>query len=154
MGLSRKDLFSYLIEETPSETNESLKVTEGDLVIESELAIGAGSQTTASTMNALLFLLAQHPKAYRKLQAEMDSALPADAPLSHSALSGKPYLEGCLNEVMRLYPAVMSGVPRETGPRGLTIDGVFIPANTTVSVPTYTVQRGQAQNQSPNFECQ
>lgn len=144
MGLSRNDLFSYLIAEPPSGSDDTLKVTDGDLVIESELAIGAGSQTTASTMNALLFLLAKHPATYRKLQEEIDSALSPDTPLSHSALTGKPYLESCINEVMRLYPAVMSGVPRETGPRGLTIDSVFIPAYTTVSVPTYTVQRGEA----------
>ncbi|PLB55510.1 benzoate 4-monooxygenase [Aspergillus steynii IBT 23096] len=150
MGLSRKDLFSYLIAEPPAGTDESLKLTDGDLVTESELAIGAGSQTTGSTMNALLFLLAKHPNAYRKLQEEIDAVLPPDAPLSHSALTGKPYLEGCINEVMRLYPAVMSGVPRETGPRGLTIDGVFIPAYTTVSVPTYTVHRDPRNYQYPD----
>ncbi|KAI9046267.1 cytochrome P450 [Aspergillus affinis] len=150
MGVSRKDLFSYLIAEPPPGTDDSLKLTDGDLVIESELAIGAGSQTTASTMNALLFLLAKHPETYRKLQEEVDSVLPPDAPLCDSALTGQPYLEGCINEVMRLYPAVTSGVPRETGPGGMTIDSVFIPAYTTVSVPTYTVQRDPRNYQHPD----
>ncbi|PWY91938.1 cytochrome P450 [Aspergillus sclerotioniger CBS 115572] len=131
--LDRRDLFSYLIEDTTG--------TDGDLVRDTELAIGAGSDTTASTLNTLLYLLARHPDKLQRLREEIDSAVSADEELSHGALIGKPYLEGCINESLRLYPAVLSGLQRETGPEGLTTAGVYIPPYTLVSVPTYTIQR-------------
>lgn len=42
---------------------------------------------------------------------------------------------------MRLKPSVGQGLQRETPPEGVTVDGVFIPGNTIVSVPTWSVQR-------------
>ncbi|KAA8644333.1 uncharacterized protein ATNIH1004_008534 [Aspergillus tanneri] len=142
MDFSRRDLFSYLIEDSLSQTDDSLRVVGGDLVIDPELAIRAGRQTTASTTSALLFLWAKHLEICRKLRKEIDSTISSGVALPHSVLEGKPYLERCINEVMRLYPAVLSGVPRETGPKGLTIDGVFISPFNMVSVPTYAIHRG------------
>lgn len=42
---------------------------------------------------------------------------------------------------MRLKPPACEGLVRETPPEGLTVDGVFIPGKTIVSVPTWTIQR-------------
>ncbi|GCB20326.1 tryprostatin B 6-hydroxylase [Aspergillus awamori] len=140
----RRDLFSYLIEESISEGDQSIGGVDGDLVRDSELAITAGSDTAASTLNALFYLLARHPEKLRRLQEEIDSAVPACEELSHAALVKKPYLEGCINESLRLCPAVLSGLQRETGPEGLRTAGVYIPPGMIVSVPTYTVQRGRS----------
>ncbi|OJJ77651.1 hypothetical protein ASPBRDRAFT_36878 [Aspergillus brasiliensis CBS 101740] len=137
----RQDLFSYLIEEPSSEGGQSIGGVDGNLVRDSELAITAGSDTAASTLNALFYLLARHPDKLRRLQEEIDSAVPAGEELSHAALVKKPYLEGCINESLRLCPAVLSGLQRETGPEGLRTAGVYIPPGMIVSVPTYTVQR-------------
>ncbi|GKZ97024.1 hypothetical protein AnigIFM59636_011774 [Aspergillus niger] len=141
---NRRDLFSYLIEELSSEGDQSIGGLDGDLVRDSELAITAGSDTAASTLNALFYLLARHPDKLRRLQEEIDTAVPADEELSHAALVKKPYLEGCINESLRLCPAVLSGLQRETGPEGLRTAGVYIPPGMIVSVPTYTVQRDKS----------
>ena len=42
---------------------------------------------------------------------------------------------------MRLKPPACEGLVRETPAEGLTVDGVFIPGKTIVSVPTWTIQR-------------
>ncbi|GLA92447.1 hypothetical protein AtubIFM61612_007173 [Aspergillus tubingensis] len=137
----RRDLFSFLIEESSSEGDQSIGGVDGDLVRDSELAITAGSDTAASTLNALFYLLARHPEKLRRLREEIDSAVPAGQELCHAALVKKPYLEGCINESLRLCPAVLSGLQRETGPEGLRTAGVYIPPGMIVSVPTYTIQR-------------
>ncbi|SPB51282.1 unnamed protein product [Aspergillus niger] len=147
---NRRDLFSYLIEELSSEGDQSIGGVDGDLVRDSELAITAGSDTAASTLNALFYLLARHPDKLRRLQEEIDTAVPADEELSHAALVKKPYLEGCINESLRLCPAVLSGLQRETGPEGLRTAGVYIPPGMIVSVPTYTVQRDPRNFPRPN----
>ncbi|KAI2874777.1 hypothetical protein CBS115988_5978 [Aspergillus niger] len=119
-------------------------------VVRIKLAITAGSDTAASTLNALFYLLARHPDKLRRLQEEIDTAVPADEELSHAALVKKPYLEGCINESLRLCPAVLSGLQRETGPEGLRTAGVYIPPGMIVSVPTYTVQRDPRNFPRPN----
>ncbi|PWY78299.1 cytochrome P450 [Aspergillus heteromorphus CBS 117.55] len=149
MKLTRRDLFSYLIEDTDSDMGHPKTGTDQDLIYDSELAITAGSDTTAATINALLYLLVRHPDKLQRLREEIDSAVPGGQ-LSHAALVGKPYLDGCINEGLRLCPAVMSGVPRETGPEGLTTAGVYIPPHTIVSVPTYTIHRDPRNFRKPD----
>ncbi|KKK13523.1 hypothetical protein ARAM_006149 [Aspergillus rambellii] len=134
------DLFSYLIQDSDSSLGHPEKATHQDLVFDTELAVFAGSDTIASTLNAILFFLAKDPEIFNQLRREVDAAVPFGCTLSHEALAGNPYLEGCINEGLRICPAVMSGVPRETGPEGATIAGVYIPPFTIVSVPTYTMQ--------------
>jgi cytochrome P450 len=143
MELSHHDLFSYLLEDSSPHADHKYKATNQELIYDAELAIAAGSETTASTVNAIIFFLAKHPDILRKLQDEIDTAVPDGEQMSHTHLVRKPYLDGCLNEGLRLYPAVASGVPRETGPDGATIAGVYIPPEITVSVPTYTLHRGK-----------
>lgn len=59
------------------------------------------------------------------------------------ALSKLKYLQAVVDESMRLHPAVPSGVQRITPPEGMMIGETFIPGNTIVQIPTYTVARGQ-----------
>ncbi|RAL16349.1 cytochrome P450 [Aspergillus homomorphus CBS 101889] len=142
MELNHQDLFSYLIEGALANNEGQVKSeSDEDLVYDSELTITAGSDTTAATVSAILYLLAQHPDKLQKLQQELDTCVPAGESLSHAALAGKPWLESCINEGLRMYPSVASGVPRETGPEGLMVAGVYIPPRTIVSTPTYTIHR-------------
>lgn len=52
-------------------------------------------------------------------------------------------LEGCINEALRLFPPVPSGLQRMTPPEGVKIAGRYIPGDTLVSTPTYTIHRGR-----------
>ena len=50
-------------------------------------------------------------------------------------------MDNIINETLRLKPPVPGGLPRVTPPQGLQIDEVYIPGDTVVGVPTYTLQR-------------
>ncbi|KAI0836656.1 cytochrome P450 [Hypoxylon sp. FL0890] len=136
------DLFSYLLDDESKDMN--------DLVYDSELAVVAGSDSTASTLSAILFLLATHPDKQAILKKELEDINADETPLSISTLANLPYLNGCINEALRLYPALMSGSQRETGPGGVVLDGQFIPEHMLVSMPTYTIQRDERNFVRPN----
>lgn len=60
---------------------------------------------------------------------------------SPAALATLPHLTGTINEAMRLLPAVLTFSSRITPPQGLMIDDTFIPGNTSICAPRYTIGR-------------
>ncbi|KAJ5171192.1 uncharacterized protein N7500_003975 [Penicillium coprophilum] len=97
----------------------------------------AGSDTTAPSLTLLFYLLARYPihteKIYKEIQG-FDIENPA-------ALATLPHLNGSINEAMRLLPAVLTFSSRVTPPEGLMVDGTFIPGNTKICAPRYTIGR-------------
>lgn len=55
------------------------------------------SDTTAATLSALFYELAQHPEAVTKLQKEMDGAF-EKGEVDYTGLSKQPYLQACIDE--------------------------------------------------------
>jgi cytochrome P450 family 628 len=90
--------------------------------------------------------MAWDPVLVKRLQAEFD-ALPD---ISHDNLMTVALLDAVINEAMRLHPPVPSGTQRMTPAEGLWIGGKFIPGNTIVQVPSYTVFRDERAFESPN----
>ncbi|KAM5434374.1 putative tryprostatin B 6-hydroxylase [Microsporum canis] len=136
LGTTRPDLFSYILGSDLSEA-----ISDGDLTYDAELAIVAGSETTALNLTTVLYLLALNPDQKKALQAEIDLLVPTIDQLSHQKLAGSPLLEGCINEGLRLYPPVPSGVQRLTPPQGAMIADRWIPGDTIVSTPTFSLHR-------------
>lgn len=56
-----------------------------------------------------------------------------------------PYLNGFIHETLRLYPPVPSGGYRQSPPEGMTIAGRYIPENTTIVAPRYTLEKRMCQ---------
>ena len=96
------------------------------------------SDTTALTLIFLFYYLAKDPKNLRKLQAELQTIGSVE---DIRALQTLPYLNGLINETLRLHPAVPTGGLRETPPEGIRIADRFIPGNTTICAPRYTLAR-------------
>ncbi|RDW77370.1 hypothetical protein BP6252_05423 [Coleophoma cylindrospora] len=104
----------------------------------------AGSETISATLSALFYHLLKNPQTYRKLQAEVDTALPT--PSSHLPFAQAqtlPYLNACLKEIFRLHPASGFGFERVVPPSGKIILGHFIPGGTIVSVNAWVVHRNK-----------
>lgn len=113
---------------------------QGWLTGDSRLIIVAGSDTTAATLTHLFYHLAQDPETVKKLRQELD---PLNGDFSFIALEKLDYLNGLINETLRMHPPVPSGVPRTTPPEGLQIGSTYIPGGVTVKIPYYTIHRGR-----------
>jgi len=67
----------------------------------------ASRDTTAALLTFTLYLLSQHPEVTQKLRAEIIEAVPEGAP-TFDHVRGMRYLRACLNEVLRLFPPVVT----------------------------------------------
>lgn len=98
------------------------------------ILIIAGSETTATLLAGVTFLLLTNPDKMEKLVNEVRTAFESETEITLTSVAGKlPYMLACLNEALRRYPPVAIGLPRVTPEGGAIIDGKFVPEGTVVS---------------------
>ncbi|KAI9772122.1 MAG: hypothetical protein M1840_001411 [Geoglossum simile] len=137
----RPDIFSHLIDDDARKTRDPV-INKGMLIRDSQLLIIAGSDTTSSTLTNAFYRLAKHPNILRMLRKEIDPLFASGEDFSYELIADLPYLEGVINETLRLHPPVPSGLQRVTPKEGITIAGTYIPGDTIVSAPTHILHRG------------
>jgi cytochrome P450 len=93
------------------------------------ILIFAGSETTASTLSGVTYLLLSNPDALKRATEEVRSAFKSEGDINLSSVQGLTYMLACLNESLRYYPPVASGTPRITPDGGAIICGHNIPKN-------------------------
>ncbi|KAF5693592.1 cytochrome P450 monooxygenase [Fusarium denticulatum] len=143
------DVFSSILEDYDAME----KPTQQDfdnLCGDAHLIVIAGSDTTSSSTTCLLHNLVLHPDVLGKLQAEIDEYKNTHNEYDLVSLSKLQYLQACIDESLRLYPVVPSGVPRMTPPEGMQLDGVYIPGDTIIHNPSYTMYRDERCFEKPN----
>ncbi|KAI0481175.1 cytochrome P450 [Xylariaceae sp. FL0804] len=106
----------------------------------------AGSDTTSTTLSALFFYLSRNRRCYKRLCEEIRSAFSHDSEIrSGTQLASCVYLRACLDETMRMAPAIPGTLWREqiAGPETranpLVVDGHVIPKGVLVGVNTYSL---------------
>lgn len=111
-------------------------LTDHELASNSDIVINAGSETTATALTGITYFLTRTPKALKRVTREVREAFDSqEAICFKDATSKLPYLMGCIEEGLRLYPPVPTALVRRTLPgRPTLIDGHLIPENTTVAV--------------------
>jgi cytochrome P450 len=91
------------------------------------LFMGAGTETTATEVSGLLYLLLRNPVKLERMVKEIRGALRTDEDITMDALSQLPYLHACIDEGLRLYPPVPIGLPRIVPTGGSVIANRFVP---------------------------
>ncbi|CAO2647926.1 Nn.00g088480.m01.CDS01 [Neocucurbitaria sp. VM-36] len=99
----------------------------------------AGTETTATLVSGLTYLLLKKPECMKKLVGEIRGAFASAADMTMEQLAALPYLAACIKEAFRLYPPVPLGLPRETPDDGSTIVGQFVPPHTTLTIPQHAM---------------
>ncbi|PNP61042.1 hypothetical protein FNYG_14130 [Fusarium nygamai] len=134
------NIFSWLLEDYKSQLHRK----EQDwlnLQADMQLIAVAGSDTTSVTLTCLFYLLATNKDACIRLQEEIDNLFSSSSQPNHSSFSKLTYLQACIDETLRLFPPVPSGLQRMTPAEGLRVGDIFIPGDTIVTVPSYTLYR-------------
>ena len=105
------------------------------------LIVVAGSDTTTATLTHVFYHLARSEEVFSKLRKELDSFYKPGSESEFRDLQEATYLNGVINEALRIHPPVPGGVLRVTPPEGITIGTTFIPGNVTISTPAYSLGR-------------
>lgn len=140
----RKDIFHYLLHARDPETGEGLPQSE--LWMEGNTLIVAGSDTSSTTLSATLYYLLRNPACLQCLISEIRSTFSQDgeeAIRTGPKLQSCTYLRACIDEAMRMSPAVPGLLPRLVLDGGLHIPAplnLHIPAGVDVGTCTYAIQ--------------
>ncbi|RFU75442.1 cytochrome p450 [Trichoderma arundinaceum] len=99
----------------------------------------AGSGTTSTTLTYLLYALSRpgHKQFQEKLHEELIQ-IPKNEDMS--VIRTLPYLNAVIKETMRLYPTIISSLPRVLE-ESLVVDGYLIPVGTVVNMQNYVHHR-------------
>ena len=110
-------------------------LSDAEVLSNAELVVTAGTDTSATTLPATVFLLCRNPEAMRKVVAEI-RAFPSEDKITAQAIRSEvPYLTACIYEALRLYAPVPEGLPRVCPSGGENICGYWIPGG--VSHPIF-----------------
>ncbi|EEH11073.1 benzoate 4-monooxygenase cytochrome P450 [Histoplasma capsulatum G186AR] len=113
----------------------------GELHTNAPILIFGGSETSATQLRSLSFLLFKNPEKLGKLISEIRSAYTSSDQITYDSLLEHTYLNACIEEGLRYYPPCSNGLPRVVPKGGTTICGEFVPGGTNVSVATYALFR-------------
>ncbi|KAK7743643.1 hypothetical protein SLS62_010546 [Diatrype stigma] len=154
-GGARDDLFEGLVRRR-EEWNLSFEKLGSNAFI----LVLAGSETTATTLSGATYLLLTHPAALAALAREVRSAFASAADITLGAVSGSggggggggaklPYMLAALNEALRLYPPVTSGLVRVVPAGGELIAGHYVPGGTFVEVQHWSINHSEDNWEDP-----
>ncbi|KAI1383740.1 isotrichodermin C-15 hydroxylase [Hypoxylon trugodes] len=131
----RPDLINPLVR-----LQDGKKSSMSELIVNTNVIVGAGAETSAGTLTAATSLLIDNPDKFEKLKAEVRSAFQDESQITASAVSRLPYLGACLDEALRLFPQTGSPSLRLTD-KDTIIAGTPVPKNTVVGIWPWALYR-------------
>lgn len=104
-----------------------------------------GSDTTSTTLAALLFYLSRYPAVYRNATQEIRTTFTSQSEIrAGPKLNSCVYLRACIDETLRISPPVGGSLWREVDAGGAVIDGIPIPAGSDVGTGIYALHHNAA----------
>jgi cytochrome P450 len=117
--------------------NDEKGMSEKEMVSNAASLIIAGSESTATLLSGFVFHILSTPRVLALLQQEIRGKFASSPVMDFAAVAQLPYLQACIEETLRLYPPVPSGLPRMVPKGGMVIDGQFVHGNVGYSAPSF-----------------
>jgi cytochrome P450 len=95
----------------------------------------AGSDTTATSIRAILLHVISNPLIYARLRQEVDTGIANGSisdPAKEEEIRKLPYLQACIREGLRIFPPITYLRERVTPPQGDTLSGFFVPGGVNI----------------------
>jgi len=128
MKTERPDIWTYVLRFSNSEENKDRGLSLNEMYSNASTFMLAGTETTATLLSGLTYLLLKHPQRMERLVAELRNSFPTREAITLEKLVGLEYLNACIEEALRIYPPVPTGLPRITPANGAEICGRYVPA--------------------------
>ncbi|PVZ97387.1 hypothetical protein BB558_006652, partial [Smittium angustum] len=133
---SKRDDILHMYITAINSTNQKL-LSDSELISELLLMIGAGTDTTSTTMTWILHFYMLYPDVYKKVVDEINDAFPDKSkPIRHQeARKNLVYFTATVYESMRLQPVSGSPTYRMSSEEGVLLEeNIFIPPNTEMGL--------------------
>lgn len=142
----RQDLLSMLLALRDDATGAALSPQE--VFDQCMVSFQAGHETSATALLWWSLLMARHPAAAARAQAEVDTVLAGRAP-GPDDLAALPWLTATLKETLRLYPPVAAVMTRRTT-APLQLGRWQIPAGALLRFTPWVLQRDSRHFEDPS----
>jgi cytochrome P450 len=130
VGSDKSDIWNLLLK--PKDQTERLR--KGEIDSNAFALMIAGTETIATVLSGLTYLLLKNPEKRVRLTSEVRSAFQDTDQMTLQGVKQLHYLSACIEETLRLYPPTPTGTARIIPHPGSTICGSFIPGGVSVSL--------------------
>ncbi|EXM20052.1 hypothetical protein RAB80_011678 [Fusarium oxysporum f. sp. vasinfectum] len=141
----RRDFMTYMLRRGKDGVTA---MSETELLVNSSIVIGAGSETTATALSGAFFYIGTHPQVYSYLVDEIRGAFTDASDIALKSTAQVQYLHACIEETLSIYPPAAETPPRVCP--GATIGGKYIPKGTVVTVYQWATFRNPSNFADPN----
>jgi cytochrome P450 len=131
---ARPDIWGLVLEKIGKADDTSM--TRKEMYANANLFMIAGTETTATLLSGLTHYLLVNPDKLKNLCTEIRESFPSEDEITIEKLQTLKYLHGCIEEGLRMYPPISTGLPRVSPPGGAYVDGHFVPEGVSACVPT------------------
>ncbi|KAE8390154.1 cytochrome P450 [Aspergillus alliaceus] len=144
-GADQVDFMSYILRH-----NDERTLSDVEIAVSSITFMIAGSETTATLMSGLAYLLLKNPSTLQKLTAVIRRDFPDSTGMTFLKLQKHDYINAVLSEALRLYPPAPDSLFRVAPAEGGLLAGKFIPPGTSVTVNLFAAFRSPLNFHRPN----
>jgi cytochrome P450 len=116
-GRKERDIIGLILRD---DQHEKDPLAEEEIYTMSVTLVGAGSETTSAALTGLMYYLVQDQGTLRKLTAEVREAFKNSEDVTVKGVAKLPYLNGAVEEGLRLFIPAPSLPPRVSPPGGHT----------------------------------
>jgi cytochrome P450 len=121
---TRPDIWTYV---TRNDHIEGGGLAKSELHSNGSTFMLAGTETTATELSGMTYLLLKNPEKLSRLRREIKAAFSTLNDMTMTKLSQLDYLQACIDEGLRLYPPVPTGLPRITPLGGAMVCNRWVP---------------------------
>ncbi|CEF69504.1 Cytochrome P450 family and Cytochrome P450, E-class, group I family-containing protein [Strongyloides ratti] len=137
--------------ENATKSQKAKGMSKIEILAQGFLFLLAGYETTASTINFLLFMLANHQEYQEKCREEILDALQGKDInyIDYDTVNKLNYLDQCVKECLRMFPP--AGKINRICVEKTTINGIEFEPGTMVSVPIFNLHYDEEIYPQPNI---
>lgn len=127
IDIGKPDIWKLVMDKA----DDSSAMSKRQMTAHAQAFMMAGTETTATLLSGLTFLLLKHPHYAQRLQEEVRSLKKEDLTLENMARL--PFLNACIHEGLRMYPPAPIALFRTIPKGGNRICGELIPEGVSTS---------------------
>lgn len=128
----RPDIWGLVLDKIGK--NDDVSMTREEMYANANLFMIAGTETTATLLSGLTWYLLSNPETMNKLCTEIRT-IKEESEITIERLQQMKYLNACIEEGLRLYAPVSTGLPRISPAGGAYVEGHYVPAGVSTINP-------------------